>query len=77
MRTFAPMLAYLLTPVAMAGYALALWRLGADMDWTGDFFISDGLLSRWQVWLAFAAATQMAAHRLNNRNGRSGDAAGA
>lgn len=47
-----------MTPVALAGYVLAGWRLGADMNWTGEFFISNGFLSHWQVWLALAIATQ-------------------
>jgi hypothetical protein len=76
-KSYAPVLSYLLTPVAITGYALALWRLGADLEWTSDFFISDGIFSKWQVWLALAVATQVGAHHLNNRSGRSGDAAGA
>lgn len=63
--------------MAMTGYAFALWRLGADLKWTGDFFIPDGMFSRWQVWLALAVATQAAAHRLNSRSGRPGDTVGA
>ena len=73
-KVYAPVLTALLTPVAMSGYALALWRLGADLEWTSKFFIADGVLSKWQVWLALAIATQMASHRLNRR--RSGDVAG-
>lgn len=74
---YAPALSWLLSPLTLTGYALALWRLGADLDWAGDFFIADGLLSKWQVWLALAAATQIAAYRLNNRGDSSGDATGA
>lgn len=74
-KKYVPALLYLLTPVSVAGYALALWRLGADLDWTSEFFISDGVLSKWQVWLALAVATQAAAHHLNNRTARSDDAA--
>jgi hypothetical protein len=60
---------YLLTPIASVGYVLAGWRLGADLDWTGEFFISSGLLSHWQVWLALAIATQVvAAHLARYRN---------
>jgi hypothetical protein len=73
-KKYAPVLAYLLTPAAMTGYAFALWRLGADLEWTGDFFVADGIFSKWLVWLARAVAAQAAGHRLN---GRSGDAAGA
>jgi hypothetical protein len=59
-----PLAGQLMTPVAAAGYLLAAWRLGADMNWLGDFFISKGLLSRWQVWLALGAVTQVAANQI-------------
>ena len=64
-RRYAPVVSYLMTPVALAGYVLALWRIGADMNWVGEFFISSGLFSRWQIWLAIAIATQFAAKELN------------
>jgi hypothetical protein len=76
-KQYAPALSYLLIPVAMTGYALALWRLGADLDWTADFFVSDGIFSKWQVWLALAIATQAGAHHLSRRSGQPDDAAGA
>jgi hypothetical protein len=60
----APLLQYLLKPVALLGYVLAGWRVGADMNWTGEFFISKGILSHWQVWLALAIATQATAAHL-------------
>ncbi|MEO8126885.1 MAG: hypothetical protein ABJF23_14705 [Bryobacteraceae bacterium] len=60
----APMFRYLLKPVALLAYVLSVWRLGADLGWTGQFFISHGLLSHWQVWLAFAIATQLTAQQL-------------
>src|SRR5258705_10241454 len=45
----------LLTPAAVMASVLGLWRLAADMKWTGEFGISSGLFSHWQVWLASAA----------------------
>lgn len=62
--------AFLLGPVAATVYAIAVWRFAADMQWFGEFFIADGLFSRWQVWLALAVATQMAAHQLRRGAGR-------
>lgn len=62
---YVPLIAYLLKPAAAAGYAMAAWRLAADLSWLDDFFISSGLLSRWQVWLAIAIAAQAGAHRMN------------
>jgi hypothetical protein len=49
-----------LTPFAVMEAALGLWRLGADLGWTGPFFVESGVLSRWQVWFALAAFTQAA-----------------
>jgi hypothetical protein len=62
--------AFLLGPVAATVYAIAVWRFASDMNWFGEFFITDGLFSRWQIWLALAIATQMAAHQLRRRAGR-------
>ena len=73
-RMYAPMLSSLLNPVALVGYMLACWRLGADLNVTGEFFISQGLFSRWQVWLALAIITQFGAKELNRRV-RSNDSA--
>ena len=64
-KPYAPALAFVMTPVALTAYVLAAWRLGADLNWFSEFFVERGLMSRWQVWLAIAAAAQMTAHRLN------------
>ena len=66
-KQYAPVLGLVMAPVALTAYVLAAWRLGADMNWFSEFFIERGLLSRWQVWLALAAATQITAQRLNRR----------
>ena len=71
-RRYAPVLGFLMTPFVLTGYVLAFWRLGADLNWLGEFFITKGLLSRWQVWLAIAVATQILANQLN-RLGSSDD----
>jgi hypothetical protein len=47
-----------LGPFAVMEFALGMWRLGADMGWTGAFFVDQGILSHWQVWLAMSAFTQ-------------------
>lgn len=64
-KQVASVLGLVLTPVVLTGYVMAAWRLGADLDLTGEFFISQGLLSRWQVWLALAAAAHIGVRRLN------------
>jgi hypothetical protein len=69
-QEMAKLFRYLMTPVAVAGYTLAFWRLGADLNWTGQFFIADGLFSHWQVWLALAVATQLTGSFLARQSGR-------
>ena len=59
------LLGLLLTPVAVGAGALAAWRFGVDAGWTRNFFISDGLLSHWQVWCAFALTAQACAYSLS------------
>jgi hypothetical protein len=51
--------------VALGGYALGLWSLGADLGVAGRFGITAGLFSHWQVWIAFAVAATAAAVKLN------------
>jgi hypothetical protein len=64
-RHVALAMASLLTPAAVMACALAFWRLAADLNATGQFPISTGLFSHWQIWLALAAALQFCAARLN------------
>ena len=68
-RRLALALGALLTPAAVMASVLGLWRLAADMKWTGEFGISSGLFSHWQVWFASAVALQGGASALN-RYGR-------
>lgn len=67
----APVFRHLLTPLAVAAYTLAGWRLAADLNVAGEFFVSTGLFSHWQVWLALAIGTQLMASYLD-RISRSG-----
>lgn len=48
-----------LNPIALAAFAMAAWRLGQDLDWTGNFFIEGGLFSHWQIWFAIALALKV------------------
>jgi hypothetical protein len=59
------MLGSVLTPAAVLAGVLGAWRLGADPGWTSDFFIADGLLSRYQLWFAAAIGAQASALILN------------
>jgi len=58
-------MASLLTPAAVMACVLAFWRLAADLNATGQFPISNGLFSHWQVWLTLAASLQFCATLLN------------
>lgn len=55
----------LMTPLAVMMWSLAFWRIAADMRWTGEFAISTGFFSHWQVWIALALAVQFAAFLLH------------
>lgn len=50
--------ASLLTLVAISCGSLGLWRMGTDLEWTGDFVIQQGFLSHWQVWIGLATGMQ-------------------
>jgi hypothetical protein len=60
----ATLAASLLTLVSISCASLGLWRLGADLNWAGDFVISHGLLSHWQVWIGAAIGVQYGCWRL-------------
>lgn len=60
-------LASLLSPAAALCFALALWRLGQDMGYARSFFITEGTLSHWQVWLAAAGVVRGTSQWLNRR----------
>jgi len=53
-RNAAALAAFVLRPTALAALACGVWRLGIDLGWTQDFFISQGLFSHWQVWFVLA-----------------------
>jgi hypothetical protein len=64
-RKLALALSALLAPAAVMASVLGFWRLAADMRWTGEFGISTGPFSHWQVWLLCAGALVIGAWRLN------------
>jgi hypothetical protein len=65
-------LAVLLSPAAFLAAVLGLWRIAADMNVAGNFAISSGLFSHWQIWLVGAGVLQLCAHLLN-RYGKRGE----
>jgi hypothetical protein len=71
-------IASLMTPVALMAWALGLWGMAADMKWAGEFAITQGMFSHWQVWFAVGILVQFAAfllHRFASRGEDSDDAA--
>lgn len=69
-RHVALAVAVLLTPSAITALALGFWRVAADLRIAGQFFITDGLFSHWQVWMALAALIQSVAVVLNRYGNR-------
>lgn len=61
----ARLVAALLTPACLVASAMAVWRLGADLGWTGTFAISTGLFSHWQVWIVLALGLKMTGGLMN------------
>jgi hypothetical protein len=57
--------ASLMTPLSLMAWALGIWRLAAGMKWTGEFAITEGIFSHWQVWFAVAILVQFAAFLLS------------
>ena len=58
-------LAGLLTLVSVACFTMSVWKLFAELDWLGKFFISTGVFSHWQVWMAGSVAAQLLSFRLS------------
>ena len=56
----------LLTPCALVAFTMAFWSMAATLRWTGDFVISHGVLSHWEVWLT-ASAVLLFSGRLLSR----------
>src|SRR5271157_4187447 len=68
-RHVALALGALITPTALVAGLLGFWRLAADLNWAGQFAVSAGLFSHWQVWLGCATVLESIAVLLN-RYGR-------
>src|SRR5258707_2907696 len=48
----ADLLVALITPAAVIALVLGLWRLTADLEWTGSVLIFHRRFSHWQRWTA-------------------------
>lgn len=60
-RAAISLVAFALRPAALVAMVFGIWRLGIDLGWTQDFFISQGLFSHWQVWFGLAMSMIAAA----------------
>ena len=54
-----------LTPAAVVALSFGLWRLGADLGWTGEFPVSTGAFAHWMVWIALAIGLKMTGSLMN------------
>lgn len=54
-----------LTPVALLAAILGAWRFSADLGWTSNFFVTKGLLSRYQLWFSVAIVAQASSFLLH------------
>ena len=68
-RQIALALAGLIVPAALMACALGCWRIAADLNLTGQFPISSGFFSHWQVWICASGILECVSIGLN-RYGR-------
>ncbi|HEX4277362.1 MAG TPA: hypothetical protein VHZ74_18525 [Bryobacteraceae bacterium] len=54
----ATLAASILTLFSLGCASLAMWRIGTDLEWAGDFVFPSGLFSHWQVWAGAAFGIQ-------------------
>ncbi len=65
--------AALLSPAALVAFVLGAWSLSADLGWTGEFGIRQGIFARWQTWLIISLLMQVAALLLNRYGSSEGE----
>jgi hypothetical protein len=63
----APALAGILSLISVSCFALAAWKILFDVGWAGPFFVSSGLFSHWQIWLAGTVGAQLLSFRLSRQ----------
>lgn len=51
---------------AVLAAALGIWRFGVDPGWTNEFFVAEGIFSRYQTWFALAFLAQTSAFVLRH-----------
>jgi hypothetical protein len=53
-----------LTLLSVTCFSMSVWKILADLGWAGKFFLSSGIWSHWQLWIASAVAGQLVSFRL-------------
>jgi hypothetical protein len=66
----------LLAPLALVALTVSFWGFAAEFRWASSFFITVGLFSHWQVWLALAGLFLLLARLLSNYGSREETLAG-
>ena len=59
-----PAVSGLLTLFAVVSLTLGGWRVFVDLGWLADLFLTDGIFSHWQLWLAAGVIFQLLAFRV-------------
>jgi hypothetical protein len=70
-QEFGALVAALMGPAVLAGYALAAWSLSSNLGWTSTFLFTSGPLSNWIVWLTIAVLVNVAASILRRHTNQS------
>lgn len=55
-----------LTPLALIAFTICFWSFAAEVGLTGEFYLTAGLFSHWQVWLAAAVLLAVGARLLGS-----------
>jgi hypothetical protein len=60
-QEFGSLVSALMGPAVFSAYALAVWSLAANLNWTDTFPFTSGPLSNWLIWLGIAILLNLAA----------------
>ncbi|MBV8706362.1 MAG: hypothetical protein JO182_15675 [Acidobacteriaceae bacterium] len=55
----------LLAPLALGAFTVSFWGFAAEFGWANGFFVTAGVFSHWQVWLALAGMCLLLARLLS------------
>ena len=66
-QQFGSVLAALMGPAVLSGYAFAAWSLADNLGWTDTFVVRHGALSNWLIWFIIAGLINLAASILKRR----------